>query len=522
MKKHTLVTITLLATLILSPQVIAQPISTEDTIVQVGQEHYTLDQYSTFSSMVYKHPVLHKEAFYPGKRKMTTQFSETMFLYPEAQSYEHQFTTTKEWQWKETYLLGQWYQDKIIIENLGATEKELKKFYKRNRKLFPAADTLSKEEAFQQNREAIITKRFLAHYPPTKEFKEEMGDVADSLIEMQWLRKPKSMGALFFLPYSYEKAFGTPMPTDISELIGENKLITEEDLVIITGWLPKGKRGIMENPQQRIPILKFILSWKLFANAAQEAKIDKTPAFQSYKTAFKKYEAVKHYINIVLMGELDDSITIIDNDELMLAYQDTRGALQEEIDSSLLINLAHAIQTERTAIALNKIIAEKRSKSGITIIHHDFDDPLAMKSDQLAHLVDSLVKNNQIAEAKKINKTLMAYYAHTEEGKKAYANLARQFIDEEQYKRAIQTYRNAILYKIDEDRECKKQFMIAYIYGENLQNNSLAAANFQRVLQKCPEGDLADDAEFMYLHIGEPYLSITDLQEEFERQGRSH
>ena len=62
--------------------------------------------------------------------------------------------------------------------------------------------------------------------------------------------------------------------------------------------------------------------------------------------------------------------------------------------------------------------------------------------------------------------------------------------------------------------------MIGFIYDEYMDKSELAEVNYKWVLNNDPECELADDAEFMMLHLGEPMNSVEELQAQTMRQNR--
>jgi len=62
--------------------------------------------------------------------------------------------------------------------------------------------------------------------------------------------------------------------------------------------------------------------------------------------------------------------------------------------------------------------------------------------------------------------------------------------------------------------------MIGFINDEYLNKSDLAQINYRWVLKNTPECELADDAEFMSLHLGESMSSVEELRAEALRQGK--
>jgi hypothetical protein len=62
--------------------------------------------------------------------------------------------------------------------------------------------------------------------------------------------------------------------------------------------------------------------------------------------------------------------------------------------------------------------------------------------------------------------------------------------------------------------------MIGFIDDEYLSKPDIAQVNYRWVLKNTPECELADDAEFMSLHLGEAMSSVEELRAEAMRQGK--
>ena len=89
-----------------------------------------------------------------------------------------------------------------------------------------------------------------------------------------------------------------------------------------------------------------------------------------------------------------------------------------------------------------------------------------------------------------------------------------------EYSDAVKNYRDFIVLVNDKAKLCNTFFMIGFIYDEYLNKPDLAEANYKWVLKNTPTCDLADDAEFMCLHLGEPMNSVEELRAEAKRQGK--
>ena len=88
------------------------------------------------------------------------------------------------------------------------------------------------------------------------------------------------------------------------------------------------------------------------------------------------------------------------------------------------------------------------------------------------------------------------------------------------YNDAIKNYRRFLVLDIDKSKQCNNMFMIGFIYDEYLDRPDMAELNYKWVLKNAPDCELADDAEFMMLHLGEQMASVDELQAEVKRQGK--
>jgi tetratricopeptide (TPR) repeat protein len=101
------------------------------------------------------------------------------------------------------------------------------------------------------------------------------------------------------------------------------------------------------------------------------------------------------------------------------------------------------------------------------------------------------------------------------EGKKTEQDLyteAQNCSERGEFESAIQTYERILKLYPDSPRTYKAQFLIGFVYSENLKDRQKAKENYQRVIDKYPDCDLADDARYMIkiLETGtEPMISDT-------------
>lgn len=74
---------------------------------------------------------------------------------------------------------------------------------------------------------------------------------------------------------------------------------------------------------------------------------------------------------------------------------------------------------------------------------------------------------------------------------------AQNFSEKGDYLSAIKTYEEILKDFPESPRAYKAQFLIAFVYSENLKAYDKAKENYQKLMEKYPNCDLADDAQYM-------------------------
>jgi outer membrane protein assembly factor BamD (BamD/ComL family) len=74
---------------------------------------------------------------------------------------------------------------------------------------------------------------------------------------------------------------------------------------------------------------------------------------------------------------------------------------------------------------------------------------------------------------------------------------AQDFSEKGDFQSAIKTYQELLKLYPESARAYKAQFLIAFVYSENLKNKEKAKENYQIMLDKYPNCDLTDDARYM-------------------------
>jgi len=103
------------------------------------------------------------------------------------------------------------------------------------------------------------------------------------------------------------------------------------------------------------------------------------------------------------------------------------------------------------------------------------------------------------------------------EGKKTEQDLyteAQNHSEDGNFESAIDTYEGILELYPDSPRAYKAQFLIGFVYSENLKDQQKAKENYLKVIDDYPECDLADDARYMIemMETGaEPTISDTSI-----------
>ncbi len=74
---------------------------------------------------------------------------------------------------------------------------------------------------------------------------------------------------------------------------------------------------------------------------------------------------------------------------------------------------------------------------------------------------------------------------------------AQDFSEKGDFQSAIKAYQEILKLYPQSSRSYKAQFLIAFVYSENLKDKEKAKENYQILLVKYPNCDLTDDAKYM-------------------------
>jgi TolA-binding protein len=87
--------------------------------------------------------------------------------------------------------------------------------------------------------------------------------------------------------------------------------------------------------------------------------------------------------------------------------------------------------------------------------------------------------------------------------------LAQEYSEKGDFQSAIETYQELLKAYPDSPLAYKAQFLIGFVYSENLKDQENAKINYQKVIHDYPDCDLADDARYMLEIMDKGSVPIT-------------
>ncbi len=82
-------------------------------------------------------------------------------------------------------------------------------------------------------------------------------------------------------------------------------------------------------------------------------------------------------------------------------------------------------------------------------------------------------------------------------GEELLYNEAQSFSEKADFTSAIKTYEQLLRLYRESPHACRAQFLIGFVYSENLKKPDKAKEIYEKVIETYPDCDLADDAKFM-------------------------
>ena len=530
---------------------------------KVGRKIISQESFDAFKRMKRFYPSSLSHLVYPGERSFASLCVEAEAVYPKARQARAEVKNSNDWKWKKNFFVAQMYLFEVLDKNLGFSDREMEAYYNENKEKFKkeikvkivqdstaseepsppnAADTSSKDNPVKEEykdstiyrplnaaRGEIAQTLFVAKYPPDSAFyagkADSTGAVDTADVETQWVMKIRRNIPDFFMKKVYKKRYGKEYPESlnvdsVNDIVGEGKIITPQDMDVIYGWLPNERREGYKTAERKLYLAGWLLKWFMFSEEAKEIEFEKTnKEIKLMVDNAWQFEVAIKYVNDVLVKQVKKEAAV-DTAMCIFKVWDQNNKPDIYPDSTALNDALRPYIDLKIRTALEGEIYAIRKKAGVEFLQTDFTDDKVGDPVKLAAEADSLYGEGSSKEAEKKYKMVVDNFLFTDEGKNALIEMAKILTENEKYRDAVNRYREFLQFSPDIEKRCNIFFMIGFVYSEYLNKPELAEVNYKWILKNTPECELADDAEFMCLHLDEPMIGVDELQSEAKRQGR--
>jgi hypothetical protein len=520
----------------------------KDMLVRINGQTISRQNNEAFSEASHMFPSSMGE-FLPGSHPDMTFLIDVEVLFEKVKSMPaaDKEKSSEDWKWRKMYFPAQLFLKRILDQNLGATEKEIGAYYKAHQASYKKVvkvgtdpkDTTVKVKIPQHDstyyaplvevKSQIVDSLFLVKYPVPDSLLRKPKDtskvkdttkVDTAMVKSRWVYGVRRTLPDFFMKAMYKERFKAKFPDSMNVWYGEKKVITPADLKVITSWIPEDQRGYYSNPSGTRELAQWLLKWKLFSEKARQQGFEDQEDIKAVEDWAWKLTVVLNYVNKELVPGAKAAVSI-DTEMCVFAYWDEHGNPSVRPDSSALKSvIGQYIQRA----AFNKIegqIYDLRKRASITFLSNDWKDDEGQQNPlALIAKADSLRDTGNTQGAENDYRILVSTFSFTPEGMRAYPELAKILTEKQMYSEAVKNYRDYLILSNDKSKRCNTFFMIGFINDEYLNKSDVAQVNYRWVLKNTPECELADDAEFMSLHLGESMSSVEELRAEALRQGK--
>jgi outer membrane protein assembly factor BamD (BamD/ComL family) len=498
-----------------------------DPILKIGSKTLTKDDFEGYRKAMRYYPSKLSD-YFPDNGSEITRLIEIEVLSSKASQIKSKIMSSKDWEWKQKFFPAQMYLIDYLPKTLDFTEQELKAYYNQNTGKFKTTvkvDTTGRDSsyvmAFEDVKSQIVDDMFYAKYPPDSAFLSRFSQVPNdtATIKNEWIYSIRSRIPEYFMKHFYEKDYGKPYPDSISEVYGDGKIITPQDFDVILSWIPESRRKPYMNPQGNKELVEWLLKWKLFSKRAEAAGVTSEPFFHNVMDWALKICVVDSYMGTEV-GNVIPKEFPVDSEMIRFAVYDDAYSVTESASPEDIASKIAEFQKTCQTIFYDSMMYTLRSKSKVTFLQSDFRDERDQDPVALQHKADSLRDTGAVDQAQNLYQTLSEDFLFCKEGRNALVELAKLQTEKQSYVQAILNYRKYLLLTSDDEKRCNTFFMIGFIYDEHLNKPEKAERNYKWILKNARSCELADDAEFMVLHLDEPMSSVEELRAEALRQGR--
>lgn len=437
-----------------------------------------------------------------------------------------------DWVWKTRYFTSINYTTDVLQNNLGFPDAQLKRYYEANKNQFQGTekyDSTGKARStkvprpFLEAKGDVAKKLFIGTYKPDPNVYKGAKTAADSGEALtKWVNYIRERGhSEFFLKLFYKEKTGRPYPDSLKDLYGKNNYLTPADMDIILSWVPVDRREQARNNESALmEYAGWLARWKLFSEKAKKTGFAAEPLTHNLLKWAWKIEVAQRYVNKNI-GPMAGKNISIDTGMARYSYWDENGYAGQSIDSAVFKSHLATIAKQKAAVNFDGHMYKIRKSKHVRFLQAGgVSDERSRDPAKLLRQADALRDTGKTTEAQALFQALVTDFAFAKEGKNALLELAKIQTEQQAYIEAIRNYRRFLITGADKSKQYSSMFMIGFIYDEYLDRPEMAELNYRWVLKNAPLSELADDAEFMMLHLGEPMASADELQAETRRQGK--
>ncbi|MBN1604868.1 MAG: hypothetical protein JW915_24895 [Chitinispirillaceae bacterium] len=498
-----------------------------DPLLKIGSKTLTKDDHESYKKAMRFYPSA-LSGYFPENFSEITRMIEVEVLSSKASNMKSKVMNSKDWEWKKRFFPAQMYLIEHLPKTLGFTELELKTHYNQNLEKFRTTvkvDTTGRDSSyvmpFEEVQNKIVDDMFYAKFPPDSAFRARFAQAPDDTITIknEWIYSIRTRIPEYFMKYYFEKEYGKPFPDSLSEIYGDGKAITPQDFDVILSWIPEGRRKPYMEADGNRELVEWLLKWKLFSKQAEVAGITSEPFFRNVMDWALKICVADTYMETEYSKILPKDFPVDTSMVTFAAYDDAYSAT-ESLSSDDIAVKVNEFQRVRKSIFYDSMMYSLRTNAKVSFLQSDFRDERDQDPVALLRKADSLRDTGAVDQAQSVYQTLSQNFLFCKEGWNALVELAKLQTEKQSYIQAISNYRKYLLLTNDDDKRCNTFFMIGFIYDEHLNKPEKAERNYKWILKNARDCELADDAEFMVLHLDEPMSSVEELRAEALRQGR--
>ena len=114
-----------------------------------------------------------------------------------------------------------------------------------------------------------------------------------------------------------------------------------------------------------------------------------------------------------------------------------------------------------------------------------------------ALLLMGLVYSQNLKDDKQAETIFQKFVEKYPDGEKLLYDEAQSLSEKGDFNAAIKIYEEILKLYSESANSCRAQFLIGFVYSENLKDYEKAKEVYKEILEKYPDCDLADDARFM-------------------------